>query len=106
MNREEIKKMLEHEGINSDGNIDSMQRRAIEAGLPVSKLVMKKIIPSYVGKAKGTAQVACERGLLSLDGKLLDGSKGTHRGENVKDALTGMKTLDPSTSIVALLEMC
>ena len=104
-NKAELKEKLEAIGINSDGNVKVLRQRAIEANLPLEETI-SKIIPGYVGKPKGAAQVACERGFIDLDGKLPSGDKFTLNGTSVKDGLTGVVTINKATSVISILKRC
>ena len=59
---------MEEKGLNTDGKVEQLKQRATEANIPISETT-GKLIPGYIGKAKGALQIAAERGFISLDGK-------------------------------------
>ena len=105
LNKSELKKKLEELGLNSDGNVKTLKARATEAGLPLTETT-SKIIPGYVGKPKGAAQIAAERGFINLDGKLHNGKKYSMHGASTKDPITKVVTLDKETSVIRILKKC
>ena len=64
------------------------------------------VVPGYVGKPKGASQIACERGFIDLNGKLPNGRKMTMNGSSVKDGVTGVVTIDKTTSVLSILKQC
>ena len=59
-----------------------------------------------MGKPKGAAQIAIERGFLTLEGKLPDGQKYTMTGSSLKDKLPGAVTINKTTSVIIMLKGC
>ena len=104
-NKAEIKKKLEVMGMNSDRNVKVLRERATEANLPLEETI-SKLIPGYVRKPKGAAQVACKRGFIDLYEKLPNGDKRTINGTSVKDRLTGVVIINKATSLISMLKQC
>ena len=94
---------MEAIGIISDGNVKVLIERVIEANLPLKETI-SKLIPGYVGKPKGAAQVACKRGFIDLNGKLPNGDKRTLNGISVKNGLAGVVTINKETSVISMLK--
>ena len=105
LTKPELKALLEAKGFNGEGKVDQLRTRANEAGIPLTEIT-QKIVYGYVGKAKGAAQIACERGFVDLDGKLSNGAKFTMNGTLSKDLLTGVVTRNKETSVIRMLEKC
>ena len=98
-NKSELKERLEEANLNSDGKVDALRKRAADANIAI-KETTGKIIPGYVGKPKGAAQIACERGFIDLSGNMVNGKKYSMNGKSMKDEVTGVVTIDTTTSII------
>ena len=105
LNAKELKEKLEELGMNSDGNVAELRSRANVANIPIVE-EKGNIIEGYVGKPKGALQIACERGFIGLDGKLGNGRKVSMQGTSSKDGVTGVVTIDRTTSVVQILRGC
>ena len=72
LNNTELEKKLDALAMNTDGNIDQLQARSREANIPITETV-GVVKEGFMGKAKGAAQIVCERGFIGLDGGTLMG---------------------------------
>ena len=105
LTKAELKKVLEGLAMNVEGNVKQLQERARVAGIPITKT--KGIVEEgFMGKPKGAAQILIERGFLNLAGKLSDGQACTMKGASCKDDLTGVITIDKTTSVIRMLKGC
>ena len=78
----------------------------MQCGLSIDKNECKKI-DGYVGKPKGALQIACERGFVGLDGKLVNGKQATLDGGYTIDPVTKKRKIkDIETSLQAILGNC
>jgi len=73
LNKSELKTILELKGFNGNGSSADLIERAEEANISLTE-TKQKIVDGYVGKPKGAAQIACERGFLDDKGKLPNGT--------------------------------
>ena len=105
LNKGELEKKLKDAGLNSDGNAKALKIRAVEANIPI-EVTTPKVIPGYVGKAKGAAQIAAERGFIGLDGLLSNGKKYSMNGTSTKDPVTKVVTMNRDTSVIRILQRC
>lgn len=101
----ELRQVLEEKGLNTDGKVTQLRQQATDANIPIS-VTASKIIPGYIGKAKGSHQIAAEQGFISLDGKLANGRKCTMYGTPNKDPQTEIVSVDKATSILRILGKC
>ena len=101
----QLKTALESKGFNGEGLVDVLRGRATEAGIPLTETI-KKVKEGYVGKPKGGAQILFERGFINKDGKMSDGRKLTMNGTSSRDHITGVVTIDKSTSVSRVLGQC
>lgn len=92
LTKPELKKLLEEKGFNGEGKVDTLKIRAMDAVIPLA-MTKTKVVPGYVGKPKGAAQIACERGFITLDGNLPNGSKFTMHGTSSKNAVIGVELI-------------
>jgi hypothetical protein len=105
LTKAELKKVLEGLAMNVEGNAKQLQERARVAGIPITK-TKGSVEEGFMGKPKGAAQILIERGFLSLAGKLSDGQACTMKGASCKDDLTGVITIDKTTSAISMLKGC
>lgn len=103
---------LKHNRTLKVGDIQSMVfdendliERAEEANISLTE-TKQKIVDGYVGKPKGAAQIACKRGFLDDKGKLPNGTKCSLNGTSSKDKLTGVTSIDKTTSVIRMLNRC
>jgi len=75
---------LDTDGLNSNGSVKSLRKRAEEASIPI-KQTTQKLILEYVGKAKGAVQVTAERGFIGLDGLLTNRRKYSINRNSITD---------------------
>ena len=101
----ELRNKLEDKGLNSAGRVKDLVERAKLADIPITESSVK-IIPGYIDKPKGALQIACERGLIDQNGKVLNGKKASLSGTKSKDAVTGVVSIDKETSVLRLLQQC
>ena len=99
----ELRKALEDKGLNTDGKVTQLKRRAIEVNIPIAETT-GKVVPGYFGKPKGTLQISAERGFINQEGKLPNGKKAIMHGTSKKDAHTGIKSVNKMTSVVSILK--
>ena len=62
------------------------------------------MIPGYINSPKGALQIACERGLISMDGKVENGEKATLSVTKSKYPVIGVIEVDKETSVLRLLQ--
>ena len=91
--------------MNSDDNVAQLRAQAQQANIPITE-TMSIVVPGYIGKLKGAAQIACERGFIDLNGNLSNGRKMLMGGSSVKDAVTDVVTIDKATSVISILKQC
>ena len=101
----ELKAKLEATGFNGEGKVDVLRTRTQEANIPLTETNMK-YVEGYVNKPKGVAQIACKREFVNLEGNLPNGTKFSMNGKPLTDELTGVTSLDKSTSVVRMLGKC
>ena len=68
----ELKKVLETKQMNSGGNIEQLRVCATLANIPIIE-TKGNIVDGHVNKAKGAAQILCERGFADTSSRLSDG---------------------------------
>ena len=100
-----IKQSLDASGLNSDGDVELLRKQAEEANILI-KEITPKLIPGYIGKAKGAAKITAERGFIGLDELLSDGRKDSMNANSTKDPLTKVITMDKAKSVVRILQRC
>lgn len=80
-----------------------MKIRAHDAGIPLTE-TKTNVVPGYVGKQIGAAQIAYERGFITLDRLLPNERKFTMQGTSSRNTVTGATSIDISTGVVRMLE--
>ena len=88
-----------------DGKVSQLKQESAKLNIPLS-VITSKVIPGYLGSPKGVLQVATKQGFVALDGKLANGGEGTmHRMSN-EDTVTGIISVERTTSIVIIFKRC
>ena len=102
LTKAELKSVLETSKMNSDGNVEKLRVRATLANIPIIE-TKGKIIEGYVNKAKGAAQILCEREFIDTSSRLPDGSKLSMNGITVEDPVTAVASSNKATSAIEML---
>jgi hypothetical protein len=101
MNVPELRKILEENGLSSDGQKPDLVKRCAQADLP-TKHTVASTAKGYIGKAKGAAHIGFERGFWDSKLRLPDGRLVSMEGAKIRNE--GKKEIrDPSTSARAIL---
>ena len=88
--------------MKSGFNMEHFQEREKVANISIT-VTKEAVEEGYMGKPKGAAQIAYDRDFIDLEGKLADGRKSIMQGFSSKDAVTGVVTVDRTTSVLRIL---
>lgn len=106
-NADELRKILEENGLSADGRKPELVGRAVQAGIAIERRV-EKTVDGYFGRQKGGLQMAFERGFFDESLKV-NGKKVSWLGDIVTkaDKERGIEEVrDRSTSVLHMLKGC